>query len=259
MILAAILGTFLHFPLLALVPMLVILIRKAWHEDKVVNSFILYAISIALLVILLADIVYIRDPFENRMNTVFKFYYQAWIILGIMSAFSLSIFIGTIRKNEYGKLLALIVIFILFVGACVYPVATFDSGHAWVQPAWTLDGLAYLSDNYPDEAAAIEWISANTAPEDVILTSAGSSYDDESGRIAAVTGRPTVLGWSGSHEHLWRSGSVDMVKAVSERDNDVPYMYQTTNTQETTRLLEQYNVDYVYVGPRERRFIAEGA
>jgi uncharacterized membrane protein len=86
----------------------------------------------------------------------------------------------------------------------------------------------------------------------VVLTAVGSSYQDETGRVAAVTGRPTLLGWDGSHERLWRIGSADALAAISEREKDVPTIYQTTDQDLANQLLGRYGIGYVFVGPVER-------
>ena len=49
----------------------------------------LIAGSLAALLILGAEFFFIKDVFNNRMNTVFKLYYQAWILLAISGGFAL--------------------------------------------------------------------------------------------------------------------------------------------------------------------------
>src|SRR5207237_9719576 len=96
--------------------------------------------------------------------------------------------------------------FLIFLaGAMVYPIFTLrDDTPEQAKPV--INGLAFLDECCPDEAAAALWIRQNTAPSDIVLTAVGGAYDD-TGRINAITGRPTLLGWDGSHEQLWRGGS----------------------------------------------------
>ncbi len=117
----------------------------------------------------------------------------------------------------------------------------------------TLDGLAFLQESAPDEAAALAWIAYNTEPGDIVLTAAGSSYDGATGRVAAATGRPTLLGWSGSHERLWRRRSPAVMAEIAAREQDIPAIYTTTDIAAAQQLLRRYNVQYVFVGPTERR------
>ena len=88
----------------------------------------------------------------------------------------------------------------------------------------TLDGTAYLSSSHPDDYAAITWLNENVDGAPIILEapgSGGSSYVYE-GRIAALTGLPTLLGWAG-HEGQWR-GSYEVQHA---REPDIETIYNT--------------------------------
>jgi uncharacterized membrane protein len=186
------------------------------------------------------------------MNTVFKFYYQAWIIWGAMAAFAAWSLVRRIPLRRVAVAAWMIPTGVLLVGALVYPVAALTQGVPWAAPGSTLDGLAFLKDRYGDEYAAELWIEANVPPSDAVLTAVGSSYQDETGRVAAVTGRPTLLGWDGSHERLWRIGSADALAAISEREKNVPTIYQTTDFVLADQLLSRYGIRYVFVGPVER-------
>ena len=64
----------------------------------------------------------------------------------------------------------------------------------------------------------------------------------------------TVFNWPG-HEIQWRGSATKF----DGRERDVARIYQSLDIQETQNLLHRYDVDYVYVGPREReRYGDEG-
>ena len=83
----------------------------------------------------------------------------------------------------------------------------------------------------------------------VILEAPGagaSSYVYE-GRVSALTGLPTLLGWAG-HEGQWR-GSYEIQGA---REPDIATIYNTLDPTVAQTLLREYGVTYVYVGPLEQ-------
>ncbi len=57
---------------------------------RVPDIFALLMIGLALLLAYSVEFVYLRDLFGTRMNTVFKFYYQAWVMLALAAAFGVS-------------------------------------------------------------------------------------------------------------------------------------------------------------------------
>src|SRR5262249_16251790 len=79
-----ILGLLISFPLLALLPLTIYgVVLAIYRADKPATAFVLWAFALVCLVCFGTEIVYIRDGFEGssaRMNTIFKFYYQAWLI-----------------------------------------------------------------------------------------------------------------------------------------------------------------------------------
>ena len=51
------------------------------------TGFAVLLIAAALVLTLVPEFVYLRDKFGTRMNTVFKFYYQGWLMLSVASAY----------------------------------------------------------------------------------------------------------------------------------------------------------------------------
>ena len=45
---------------------------------------------IAAALVIFPEFFYLRDLFGTRMNTIFKFYYQAWILFGLSAAYAVS-------------------------------------------------------------------------------------------------------------------------------------------------------------------------
>lgn len=52
------------------------------------SGFALLLLGVGASLILIPEFVYLRDNFATRINTVFKFYYQAWIVLALASAYA---------------------------------------------------------------------------------------------------------------------------------------------------------------------------
>jgi uncharacterized membrane protein len=63
-----------------------------------------------------------------------------------------------------------------------------------------------------------------------------------------MTGLPTVIGWTNTHEVMWR-GNWDK---VAGRDTDVDNIYKSPDSDKALALLRKYNVEYVYVGKLEK-------
>lgn len=204
----------------------------------------------ALGLIVIPEIVYVRDIYEKeyaRSNTMFKLTYQAFTMFGILLGYAM-IRLWMEKKHVIRKVLASAV-FACFVGCCFY---TATAVHAWFGQVWDpsqyqgLDATAYLETTFPEDAAAIRWLNDNVTGDPVVLEANGDSYSDYE-RVSAMTGLPTVLGWY-VHEWLWRGDT----GALNERAQEVETIYTSTNQEEVKALLEKYQVEYIFVGARER-------
>jgi uncharacterized membrane protein len=131
----------------------------------------------------------------------------------------------------------------------VYPVIGNAARAGMFEHPPSLDGTAYLAESKPGDYAAITWLNEHVDGTPVILEapgSGGSSYVYE-GRVSALTGLPTLLGWAG-HEGQWR-GSYTIQNA---RDPDIKTIYNSLDPQVAQDLLDSHGVSFVYVGPVER-------
>lgn len=253
------LAVYLHFPLLLLLPFIPLgwrLLRSSRPDE----AMALLMLLLAFVLLLGCEIFYIRDIFETRMNTIFKFYYQVWVLLAIVGAWA----VGEMLQVYLRRLLPAVVwslpVLLLLSGALVYPALTLRQSFSEARE-WNLDGLAYMARFYPGDYAGIRWLDENAAPDAVILEAVvdaqGGSEWGYTGRVSAATGRPTLLAWKG-HEEQWRWGDPEAYAALGVRFVDAQRLYETTDLAEALRLLDQYGVDYVFIGFLEAYYPPEG-
>jgi len=213
--------------------------------------FVLLLMATAVLLTLGPEFVYLRDNFGQRINTIFKFYYQAWILFGIAALYALAYLLSRFRLS--GIVIATLY-FLALAGSLLFPFFAIQSrAQEYRGPTdsenrltATLNGLAYLQQLNPDEYEAIMWLRQNVSGSPVILEAVGGQYSAY-GRVSAATGIPTVLGWAG-HEYQWRGATPE----PAERDSAVTSIFSQMDWPSTELLLDRYDVQYVYFGQLER-------
>jgi len=223
------------------------------------DAFVFLLIFIGLLLTLIVEFIYLRDSFGVRMNTVFKFYYQAWVMLGCASAYGVWWVLDHLEKPASRLLFILGAGFAITIGM-VYPLMAIPSRAAGFKGTANLDGASSVAMNHPDDWAAIQWLNDNALQElpagsvPIILEApsvppGGGSYTYE-GRVSAFSGFPSVLGWA-VHESQWR-GNYD---EQSKREPDIAAIYTTSDAQTALDLLNKWGVRYVILGDPELRYI----
>lgn len=209
----------------------------------------------ALAAILACEIVFIRDAYGDklyRMNTVFKLYFQAWILLVLAGPWFFQQMLDAKRTPAAVRGVSALVLGGLLLASCAYPAGITMSRLGRSAMA-TLDGNDYLRREHPGDFAAVNWLRENAVGLPVILEATGDPYSYYA-RFSSNVGLPTIMGWS-NHEGLWRSHE----SRVGSRRNEVIKMYSARTLAEVTPLLDQYNVTYIVVGELERKdYPAEG-
>jgi YYY domain-containing protein len=206
----------------------------------------LFALLLALTGIgltLVPEFVYLRDQFGWRMNTIFKFYFQTWILWGMVAAFGSAVLLNELKKTwRWVHSIGLVVLILM---AMAYPVfGLLTKTNNFNPGTWTLDGTAYMQVFNPDEMDAIRWLQQ--APLGVVAEAVGGSYSSFA-RVSEISGQPTVLGWPG-HESQWRGGA----REIGSRQQDIEQLYKTTSWADAEKIINQYNIRYIYVGSLER-------
>jgi YYY domain-containing protein len=217
------------------------------------DLFVTVLVFTGLVLTFSVEFIYLRDSFGVRMNTIFKFYYQGWLMLGCASAYGVWWMVHGREQaaGGAGRHVFLIGMGILVAAGMVYPLMAGYSRVEGFQHDPDLDGSVNVARNNPDDWAAIEWLRANAPGVPVILEAPGRSYNYE-GRISAFTGFPAVLGWS-LHEGQWRGNHIEQ----SKREPDIATIYTTHDGQQALGLLHRWKVDYVIVGATERHYVEQ--
>lgn len=224
------------------------------------TGFALLLVGLGIVVTLVPEWVYLRDLFGTRMNTVFKLYYQAWLLWGIAAAYGTYSVLADTRlrvpavslRFAFGAFTAVVVsIGLLYAVFGIYSRAMVETGRTSVfEPApLTLEGGDRLVSG-DDRAAALCLAQTVGARQDVTLISAvGGSYRGEYGATSTITGIPTVFNWP-FHELQWRGGSFNDV--AGSREGDIERLYTEPNFSVVQEIIARYGVDYIAFTDAER-------
>ncbi len=218
------------------------------------QSFILAAIVWATILIIIPEIIYVKDiyiPEHHRSNTMFKLVYQSFMMYCLVAGFSLIQLRKLKVEGFLSKALKSAFMFLAILGfssQMIYPYFSIKGYYGSLMPSRYrgLDGLQFMALEYPYDYEAVLWLKQNISGQPVILEAVGDSYTDYE-RISMATGLPTVEGWL-VHEWLWRGG----FEEPGKRSAEVQQIYEAKDLTQTRLLLSKYGVEYVIVGGMEK-------
>lgn len=226
-----------------------------WDDLSTPEGIARTVVGAALGVVLVCEFAYVDDFYggENeRMNTIFKAYIQAWILLAVGTAGLLTSSIAALAKRprSWKAGFAAAWLLALVPGLAFAALADYSRSDEFTKtrsgnpPTW--DPLDLFKKSYPADYRAVEWIAKNLPPDSRILEGTEHAYQWES-RIATFTGRLGLIGWK-NHESGWRNTWTEALA----RGEVVDKVYGAETLEETLPLLRTYGVEYVYVGELER-------
>lgn len=223
-----------------------------------------------------------------RMNTVFKFHLQAWVVLSVALVYLVDRFLGaqwefwnrTDRLSQVMGGVGFTVQVLLLIGVLgwtgygSWKVMAAKASNFENPP--TLDGLAYAIPDeqgrtraggswdrsmHSDDAKAVLWLltlqRAEFDPDRRILEAPGGPYSNY-GRVSAFSGITTIAGVP-HHEGIWRRGVEGAKEEIESRERDVEAIYREPNFKRSKELIDQYGVTHVFWGNIEKNKYGAGA
>lgn len=262
-------------PAVLLLPWLgatLLLLRRSASSE---NLFVSMLVFTGLLVLLGVEFFYLKDHLQGgeyrRMNTLFKFYIQVWVMLGLAAGAALPRiwrFIRTRWKTGWRVAWAIALAYLLGLSLVFLVVGTparlddrFPPENG--RPAvGTLDGMAYMEAGsytwHPDPAQAsssrivlrhdyeaLRWLLDNVKGAPVVAEAVIGYYREGGLRVASFTGFPTLLGFhqEGEQRYGWQTGP---------RRSQAEEFWTTTDAQRAQQLIDELGVNYIYIGQLER-------
>jgi uncharacterized membrane protein len=261
-----------------LLPMLAVFLLL-WRRSVPREAlFVTALVFTGLLVLFGVEIFYLKDHLQGgdwrRMNTLFKFYIQVWVMLALAAAVALPGMWNFIRRRwrpvwrvlwtvAFVYLLGLSLVF-LVAGTPARLDDRFPEGLGGAnRPALgTLDGMAYMQAGtytwHPDPAQApttrielrhdydaLRWMLDTIEGTPVVAEALIGYYREGGLRVASFTGFPTLLGFhqEGEQRYSWQTGP---------RRSQAEAFWNTSDVTQAQQLMAELGIGYIYVGQLER-------
>lgn len=234
-------------------------------------------VGTALVLSLAVEIIVLQGDI-GRMNTVFKFYLQVWMLLALSAAVvmervlqhTVDSYRAVARDSNTGvptvvtDVVAGLVGVMLAVTA-MYPLLAIPAKarDRWAPAApHSLDGMAFVpyatqhehGSTIPLEVdeRVIRWMQENVEGSPVIMEEQAEREYLWGNRVSVYTGLPSVAAWR------WHSVQQRLVMpggTVEARQRDIRYFYSTIEPERALDILYTYDVQYVILTPYEQAYM----
>lgn len=222
-------------------------------------------VSVGASIILMVEFLALGNDY-GRVNTVFKFYYQVWVLWGICAGVAVAYLLGKQGNSGQYRLARMPVMLLLTCGLLYTAMAIPSRQHYQMDPERenSLDGSLFMRRSIHEENSArfsliwdyqaIHWIQRNITGTPVIAEGLSSREYLWGNRIAVHTGLASVVGW---RYHASQSRSVLPTEFIRNRVRNVNRFFNDTDISYASEFLKQYQVDLVYVGPLEQAYYSD--
>ena len=195
--------------------------------------------ALGTFLLLVPEVVYVADSYGDalhRMNTVFKAYIQAWILLAI--ALPVLLRLGFRQRALRVGVLGLAVALALPhpLGLVIQQFRAESRG---------LDGMAWMT---AGDRAIVE--ALRLEPNGTVVAEAVGGAYTEYARLSSASGVPAYLGWA-NHEGVWRGGEIH--GETGRREDLLSRLYSSRDPKEIRRLANEAGIHLVAIGSLERK------
>jgi len=229
--------------LVLLASLLVVLTVAAATQSCPRRRHALALAGLGVLLLAVPEVVFVRDCYGeelHRMNTVFKAYIQAWVLLAV--ALPVMLELGCSSRLWRRVLVAgMLVVSLPHLLAVIRTTMHQDE--------LRLDGLAWME---AGDRQLVEQLRRQPLGCSFI-EAVGDAYSDFA-RLSAASGVPCYLGWA-NHESVWRGATVG--PELTRRRQLVDRLYAAVEPETVQQLVAEAGVDLVAVGSLERAVCSE--
>ncbi len=235
---------------------LVLMLRPGQPDMK---RLVLFMIGTGLVLTLIVEFIVLSGDI-GRMNTVFKFYLQVWVLFAISAAAALSWILNEFDEwGQVGSIIFQVFGVLLFAGGLLFTfTASMDKirDRIAVNTPFTFDSMSYMQySTYWDQEKldlskdfrAIRWMQDNIKGSPVIVEGNTPEYRWGT-RYTIYTGLPGVVGWNW---HQRQQRALFPAEWVSSRIQEVTNFYNTRDVLAARAFLTKYAVHYIVVGQME--------
>ena len=248
------------------VTFLAFLVFRKDYSDK--KRFILFIMIVGLVLTLAVEGVVIKGDI-GRMNTVFKFYLQAWTLLALSSAYLLQKILAIIFSKKTDLRITRIwlsILSFLMISAFLFTItgsADKITDRISKKTPLTLDGMSFMKYstyfendvvmNLSQDYDAIRWMQENIKGTPTIVEANLPEYR-WGNRFTIYTGLPGVLGWNW---HQRQQRAINPSEWVTDRVEDINNFYSKEDLENAKDFIDIYQVDYIIIGQLEKAVYPE--
>ena len=228
-----------------------------FESDSKLFLWITLLLVLGLSIPIFTDIFVVNDDI-NRMNTVFKFHFQSWILLNLGASLLIPLAFQDTNKKIYKNTFSYLLGILIILGL-IYPIYSlrprildrFNNEYKGLEGDYYMKAAKYsqtgnlidLSSTYD----ATDWINNNINGNPVIVEASKELYSWSS-NVSINTGLSAVLGWDW-HQKQQRSLNSN---EVNLRKKQIEEFYTTDSKQFIEDFLKFYSVELIIFGPIEK-------